>query len=188
MILNINETSNKMMSLSPAVVISNDNNDNDGDYNSNDENNNNSNGLDESFSSLLSSSINNISTSFERVLEIATIQCLPIKLMTTTTRITTDNDINDQQQGEENERVKEEEEDIRPYIPFRLPLACEYCGSSSVRDCHVFDPKCRRPETFFPTVKPPFVVANMCGYYGDRGNCYNNNKNSRTDENKCWSS
>ena len=185
MIFNINETSNKMMSLSPAVVISNNNNDNDGDYNSNDENNNNnSNGLDKSFSSLLSSSINNISESFDRVLEIATIHCLPIELMTTT-RTTTDNDINDQQGGEENERVQEEEEDIRPYIPFRLPLACEYCGSSSVRDCHVFDPKCRRPETFFPTVKPPFVVA-MCGY-GDRGN--NNNKNSRTYyETKCWSS
>ena len=115
MILNINETSNKMMSLSPAVVISNDNNDNDGDYNSNDEsNNNNSNGLDESFSSLLSSSINNISKSFDRVLEIATIHCLPIKLMTTT-RITTENDSNDQQ-GEENERVNKEEEDILSLI------------------------------------------------------------------------
>ncbi|OEU12975.1 hypothetical protein FRACYDRAFT_243276 [Fragilariopsis cylindrus CCMP1102] len=172
-----------MVSLSPAVVISNVDNDNAGDYDSNDENNNNSNGLDESFSSLLSSSINNISKSFDRVLEIATIHCLPIELMTTT-RTTTDNDINDQQGGEENERVQEEEDITRPYIPFRLPLACEYCGSSSVRDCHVFDPKCRRPETFFPTVKPPFV-ANMCGY-GDRRN---NNKNSRTYyETKCWSS
>ena len=151
-----------MMSLSPAVVISNVDNDNDGDYNSNDENNNNnSNGLDESFSSLLSSSINNISKSFDRVLEIGTIHCLPIKLMTTTRITTDDNDINDQQ-GEENERVQEEEEDIRPYIPFRLPLACEYCGSSSVRDCHVFDPKCRRPATFFPKVKPPFVSSLLC--------------------------
>ncbi|OEU13898.1 hypothetical protein FRACYDRAFT_242252 [Fragilariopsis cylindrus CCMP1102] len=179
-----------MMSLSPGVVISNDNvdNDNEGDYNSsNDENNNNSNGLDESFSSfssLLSSSIYDISKSFDRVLEIGTIHCLPIITMTTTRITTTDKDINDQQ-GEENEKVQEEEEDIRPYIPFRLSLACEYCGSSSVRDCHVFDPKCRRPETFFPKVKPPFVVA-MCGY-GDKRN--NNNKNSRTYETtKCWSS
>jgi hypothetical protein len=155
MILNINETSNKRMSLSSAVINSDDNNDNadngdnDDDYNINDENNNNN---DESFSSLLSSSINDISKSFDWVLE------NPCTIMATT-RTTADNDINDQQQDKENERVENEEEEMHPYVPFRLPSACEYCGCSSVRECHVFDPKCRRPETFFPKVKPPFVMA-----------------------------
>lgn len=48
------------------------------------------------------------------------------------------------------------EEEHRPYVPFCLPLACEYCGSPSIQKCHEFDADCRRPKTFFPKARPPF--------------------------------
>ncbi|VEU41515.1 unnamed protein product [Pseudo-nitzschia multistriata] len=56
----------------------------------------------------------------------------------------------------EEENDQKDKDEKRLYIPFRLPLSCEYCGSCSIKKCHEFDPNCQRPKTFFPKAKPPF--------------------------------
>mmetsp|Transcript_28780 Transcript_28780/g.61785 ORF Transcript_28780/g.61785 Transcript_28780/m.61785 type:complete len:249 (-) Transcript_28780:195-941(-) len=130
----------------------------------------------ESFTSFISTSIgSNISKSFDWALETTTMQscqnpfeyyCIPV----TPTTGEEDSFIRLQQQerqetGEKVRRISfadnsddgEDEEDAhRPFVPFRLSLLCEYCGSPSIRNCREFDPGCRRPKTFFPKAKPPF--------------------------------
>mmetsp|Transcript_2322 Transcript_2322/g.4295 ORF Transcript_2322/g.4295 Transcript_2322/m.4295 type:complete len:318 (-) Transcript_2322:375-1328(-) len=43
-----------------------------------------------------------------------------------------------------------------PYVAFRVPLHCEYCGSLSTSMCS--PEKCQRPRTFFPKKRPPFCA------------------------------
>lgn len=53
--------------------------------------------------------------------------------------------------------------DEKPYVPLRLSMSCEYCGSPSIRDCGRFNPNCQRPKTFFRKAKFPFG-CNTVGY------------------------
>mmetsp|Transcript_60 Transcript_60/g.58 ORF Transcript_60/g.58 Transcript_60/m.58 type:complete len:205 (+) Transcript_60:374-988(+) len=154
---------------SSTVIKSNNNDDNDSDNGDGDNYNSKSND-DESFSFFLSSSFDDISKSFGRVLDITAIEschnpfnyyCLPITIMSATNK--NDNGNEEEAEAEEFQTYEtidgDEEEETRPYVTFRLPLECEYCGCPSIHECHLFGPNCRRPETFFPKVKSPFVVV-----------------------------
>ena len=145
-----------------------------------DEESNNESKNDESFTSVLTSSIgSNVSKSFDWAIETSTVEscrnpfeyyCFPVYEATPTARKQavfarhrrhkTGDCIYEMRQSliseSEDENEEEEKEDDRPFIPFTLPLHCEYCGSPSIRNCQKFDPECQRPETFFPKAKPPF--------------------------------
>mmetsp|Transcript_26350 Transcript_26350/g.61735 ORF Transcript_26350/g.61735 Transcript_26350/m.61735 type:complete len:232 (+) Transcript_26350:135-830(+) len=135
----------------------------------------------DSFSSFLPSSIgDNISKSFDWALETTTMQtcqnpfesfCFPLNFPNSPNE--DGSTAQEREQSEENGHGEEvvhripfsesddhidvnHEEEHQPYIPLRLPSACEYCGSPSIRICYKFDANCRRPKTFFPRVKPPF--------------------------------
>ena len=133
---------------------------------------------DDSFSSFLSWSIGeNISKSFDWALDLTASQtcqipfkfsCHPINFPKTCSQNRTsghrcyqaeedygDVELTSLLESEEENDQKDKDEK-RLYIPFRLPLSCEYCGSCSIKKCHEFDPNCQRPKTFFPKAKPPF--------------------------------
>ena len=135
---------------------------------------------DESHSSFFSSSVgDNISKSFDWALETTMMQncrnpfefyCLPINFpkargQSVSTRqqwVQSEEDDIDEEvlrrpvTDSEDDNDEAGNEEHRPFVPFHLPLSCEYCGSHSIRKCREFDPNCRRPKTFFPKTKPPF--------------------------------
>jgi len=139
---------------------------------------------DEIFSSFLSSSIgSNISKSFDWALKTTTMQScqnpfecyrLPINNPTAPqqTEIARqqrqgmeDDDVDEEHRtlfaDNDNDNEEEGKEALRPFVPFRLPSFCEYCGSPSIRKCWEFDPECQRPKTFFPKAKPPFGQSTL---------------------------
>mmetsp|Transcript_9606 Transcript_9606/g.20800 ORF Transcript_9606/g.20800 Transcript_9606/m.20800 type:complete len:234 (-) Transcript_9606:117-818(-) len=136
----------------------------------------------ESHSSFFSSSIgDNISKSFDWALETTMVQncrnpfefyCLPIinlpktrgqSVSTKQQWVQSEEDGSDEEvlrtpvTDSEGDNEESGNEEHRPFVPFLLPLSCEYCGSHSIRKCREFDPNCRRPKTFFPKTKPPFI-------------------------------